>query len=242
MELTKEEIEMLEGKHGKAVQKAMEILTTLGDIYNAERMVEVTSVQISGVSYANLGEPGLKFLRKLAEDGKARVLTTLNPAGMDLEEWHKLGIPEDFAEKQLEVIDAFKSMGVITTATCTPYLVGNVPHYGDHIAWAESSAVAYANSVIGARSNREGGPSALAASLTGRTPMYGLHLEENRKPEITIEFQGTLKNISEFGALGKAIAEKTKGKIVYITGIPHATVDQLKSFGASIATYAGVGL
>ncbi len=242
MELTVEEKEMLEGKQGRAVQKAMEILVTLGEIYNANKMVKVRSVQISGVSYANLGSPGLDFLRKLSEDGKVRVLTTLNPAGMDLEEWEKLGIPKDFAEKQLEVIDAFKAMGIITTATCTPYLVGNVPHYGDHVAWAESSAVAFANSVIGARTNREGGPSALAAALTGRTPMYGLHLEENRVPEVTVNFEGKLRNIFEFGVLGKAIAEKTKGKIVYIRGIEKASVDELKSFGASLATYAGIGI
>jgi len=242
VELTVEEKEMLEGKQGRAVQKAMEILVTLGEIYNANKMVKVRSVQISGVSYANLGSPGLDFLRKLSEDGKVRVLTTLNPAGMDLEEWEKLGIPKDFAEKQLEVIDAFKAMGIITTATCTPYLVGNVPHYGDHVAWAESSAVAFANSVIGARTNREGGPSALAAALTGRTPMYGLHLEENRVPEVTVNFEGKLRNIFEFGVLGKAIAEKTKGKIVYIRGIEKASVDELKSFGASLATYAGIGI
>ncbi len=73
-------------------------------------------------------------------------------------------------------------MGIVTTCTCTPYLTGNLPHYGEHIAWAESSAVCYANSVLGARSNREGGPSALAAALTGRTPAYGLHLAERRAP------------------------------------------------------------
>ncbi len=242
LELTKEEQAMLDGEYGRATQKAMEILTALGEIYGAKKMLPVTSVQISGVSYANLGEPGLKFLNSLATDGKVRVLTTLNPAGMDLEEWEKLGISEDFAKNQLRVIAAFQKMGVVTTATCTPYLVGNIPHYGEHIAWAESSAVAFANSVIGARTNREGGPSALAAALTGRTPAYGYHLDQNRKPQVIIQFEGKLENVRDFGALGKAIAEVAKGKIVYIKGVQNATIEELKGFSASIATYGGVGI
>ncbi len=174
MKLTNEEQAMLAGEQGKATQKAMEILVALGTIYGAERMVPVTSVQIAGVSYDNLGEAGLQFLTEIEQGGgKARVLTTLNPAGVDVENWQALGIDAEFAEKQIQVIEAFASMNVITTCTCTPYLTGNVPHFGEHIAWAESSAVCYANSVLGARSNREGGPSALAAAITGRTPAYG---------------------------------------------------------------------
>ncbi|MFB0523839.1 MAG: aconitase X, partial [Candidatus Bathyarchaeia archaeon] len=168
MKLTPEEQGMLSGKHGKAARKSMEILTTLGEIFDAEYMVYVYGVQIAGVSYANLGEAGLEFLSEIAEDGKVRVLTTLNPAGMDRENWRALGIDEEFAENQNRVIDAFAKMGVITTCSCTPYLIGNAPHYGQHLAWAESSAVCYANSVIGARTNREGGPSALASAITGK--------------------------------------------------------------------------
>ena len=113
MNLTTEEQAMLAGEQGKATQKAMEILVALGTIYDAEGMVPVTSVQIAGVSYDNLGEAGLHFLTQLAEGGgRARVLTTLNPAGMDVENWQELGIDPDFAEKQLQVIDAFASMSV----------------------------------------------------------------------------------------------------------------------------------
>ena len=101
-----------------------------------------------------------------AGGGRARVLTTLNPAGMDIENWQALGITAEFARNQQRVLDAFASMNVITTASCTPYLIGNTPHFGEHIAWAESSAVCYANSVLGARTNREGGPSALAAAIS----------------------------------------------------------------------------
>jgi predicted aconitase len=250
MNLTTKEQSMLAGERGKAVQKAMQILVALGRIYGAPSMVPVSSVQISGVSYDNLGEAGLQWLSEMAENGgKTQVLTTLNPAGMDRENWQTLGIPADFAEKQHRVLEAFSSMGAITTCTCTPYLVGNLPRFGESIAWAESSAVCFANSVIGARTNREGGPSALAAALTGRTAKYGLHLEEHRQPGVTVEVTAKLEDNADFGALGKAIGEKIQPSITnpqktipYIRGIDSAGVDQLKSFCASIATYGGLGM
>ena len=250
MKLTPEEQAMLDGQQGRAVQKSMQILTALGTIYGAERLLPVSSVQIAGVSYDNLGEAGLQFLTEMAAGGgQARVLTTLNPAGMDTENWESLGISPEFAEKQQRVIEAFAHMGVVTTCTCTPYLVGNLPRYGEHIAWSESSAVCYANAVLGARSNREGGPSALAAALTGRTPAYGCHLEAARRPSLSVEVQAQVTQTFEFGALGKAIGEQIEaglsasGKIVpYIRGLPGASLEGLKSFCASLATYGGAAL
>jgi predicted aconitase len=178
--------------------------------------------------------------------GKTRVLTTLNPAGMDVENWQALGISPDFAQNQQRVIDAFARMEVITTCTCTPYLVGNIPHFGEHIAWAESSAVCYANSVLGARTNREGGPSALAAALTGRTPAYGYHLPENRRPTVTVQVSGDLSQTHHFGALGKAIGQKLEATgqkgTPYIRGLAGASLEQLKSFCASLATYGGAAM
>ncbi|MFX1552061.1 MAG: aconitase X [Promethearchaeota archaeon] len=243
--LTTEEQDMLDGKYGKAAKKSMEILTTLGKIFDAEDMVDVYGVQIAGVSYDNLGEAGLEFLNEMAEDGKVRVLTTLNPAGMDRENWQALGIDEKFAINQNRAIDAFAKMGIITTCSCTPYLIGNTPHYGQHLAWAESSAVCYCNSVIGARTNREGGPSALASAITGKTPNYGYHLDKNRHGEVLVKVNALVKGTDEFGVLGKIIGDKLVElgkKIPYITGISDATVEELKSFCASIATYGGNAL
>ncbi len=242
LRLTDEEKEMLEGKHGRATKKAMDLIVNLGEIYGAERLIPISSVQIAGVSYHNLGEAGLEYLADMAVDGKVRVITTLNPAGMDLEEWKKHGIDEDFAENQQRVVDAFARMGVITTCTCTPYLIGNLPHFGEHIAWAESSAVCFANSVIGALTNREGGPSALAAALTGRTAEYGFHLQENRNAQIKYKVDAKLHSTEDFGLLGYVIGERTRKSIPYITGIPHATTEELKSFCASVATYGGVAV
>jgi hypothetical protein len=247
MQLTQDERLMLDGGYSWAARKSMEILTALGSIYGAERMAPVTSVQVAGVSYDNLGEPGLQFLNDMADGGgKARVLTTLNPAGMDTENWQALGISPEFAANQQRVIQAFARMNVITTCTCTPYLSGNVPHFGEHIAWAESSAVCYANSVLGARSNREGGPSALAAALTGVTPAYGYHLDQNRTPDVTVLVTAKMHGSADFGSLGKAIGDRLvqagMKKVPYIRGVPGASLEGLKSFCASIATYGGVAL
>jgi predicted aconitase len=163
---------------------------------------------------------------------------------MDIENWRALGIQPEFAEKQQRVLEAFSRMGVTTTCTCTPYLIGNLPHFAEHISWSESSAVCYANSVIGARTNREGGPSALASSLTGLTPEYGFHLSENRTPSLTIQVTAQLAENSDFGALGKVIGEQIQASkaIPYIQGVQKATLENLKSFCASLATYGGAAL
>jgi len=246
LKLTTLQQEMLDGKRGYATQKSMEILSALGEIFNAKDMVPVTSVQIAGVSYANLHEPGLEWLAEMAQDGRVRVLTTLNPAGMDLENWQELGIDPDFAKNQERVVDAFAKMGIITTCTCTPYLVGNLPHFGEHIAWAESSAVCFANSVIGARTNREGGPSALAAALTGYTPRHGYHLGENRQANVAIKVKPSITGTAQFATLGKVIGDLLDSNpdwsIPHISGIPTANTDELKAFCASIATYGGTAL
>ena len=248
MFLTDEQHKMLAGEFGRSVKKSMEILSALGKIYEAERLVPVSSVQIAGVSYDNLGEAGLNWLAEMAAGGgKARVNATLNPAGMDIDNWQAMQIPADFAAQQQRVIASFGQMGIVTTCTCTPYLVGNVPHFGEHIAWAESSAVCYANAVLGARTNREGGPSALASALTGFTPEYGLHLSKNRQPGIVFDLTTLrLEGTSSFGALGKLIGEqieKIPGKpIPYLKGIDRASLEELKSFCASLATFGGLGM
>lgn len=234
---------MLAGEEGYGAQKSMQILAALGDIFGAEGMISVSSVQVAGVSYYNLGDAGLEYLENFASKGaRARVKTTLNPAGMDLENWRELGIDEEFAAKQERVIKAFVKMGVIASCTCTPYLVGNIPRRGEHVAWSESSAVTYANSVLGAMTNREGGPSALAAALTGRTPCYGMHLEENRRPQTYVKVDARLGAVPDFGALGYAVGKKIGSKIPLFDGIKEASVEQLKSLSASIATYGGTAL
>jgi hypothetical protein len=241
--LTKEQERILAGERGEVLGRMLRLLVRLGDIYGADRMIPVASVQVAGVSYKSIGDPGLEFLEDIAGKGvEVRVPTTLNPPGMDLVDWKELGFPEDFAEKQLRIMRAFERMGIMITATCTPYLVGNLPRFGEHLAWSESSAVSFANSVLGARTNREGGPSALAAALCGVTPNYGLHLDENRRPSVVVRVTAELKNSSDFGALGYYVGKLVKKGIPYYQGIRDANVDQLKALGAAMAASGAVAL
>ncbi|RLF46902.1 MAG: hypothetical protein DRN29_03930, partial [Thermoplasmata archaeon] len=121
MHLTKEQERMLEGEHGEIVAKMMRLLVRLGDVYDASKMIPVASVQVAGVSYKSIGDAGLEFLQDIAKEARVKVLTFLNPAGMDLENWREMGIDEEFAKKQVAIIEAFKKMGIVISATCTPY-------------------------------------------------------------------------------------------------------------------------
>ena len=219
------------------------LLVRLGEIYNADKMIPVSSAQVAGVSYKSIGDPGMEFLEDYAaKNAKVKIVTFLNPAGMDIEDWKELGIPPGFAEKQLRIMNAFKKMGIVVSATCTPYLAGNLPRFREHIAWSESSAIAFSNSVIGARTNREGGPSALAAALCGVTPNYGLHLDKNRKPEVLVQVNAKLEDNADFGALGYIVGKKAKNRIPYFKGIQNADTDQLKALGAAMAASGAVAL
>jgi hypothetical protein len=246
MRLTDEERAMLGGDMGPGVRKAMEILYALGAIYDAQDLVPVTSVQVAGVSYKNLGEAGLEFLAEWAAGGaRVRVPTTLNPAGLDLEQWRELGFDAGFAERQERVIQAFAAMGIRATCTCTPYYVGNLPSQGEHVAWAESSAVSFANSVLGARTNREGGPSALAAAIAGRTPRYGLHLAENRRAQLVVDVRCPVRSPADFGALGTLVGRQAGNRVPYFRGLeldPGVSTDLLKALGAAMAASGAVAL
>lgn len=243
MHLTPDQEKMLAGEEGEVVERLFRLLVRLGDIYGAEKMIPVGSVQVAGVSYKSIGDPGLEFLEDFAAKGaKVKVLTFLNPAGMDMENWQALGFPEDFATHQIKIMEAFRKMGIVTTATCTPYLAGNLPRFREHIAWSESSAVSFSNSVIGARTNREGGPSALAAAICGVTPNYGLHLDENRKPDVVVKVDADLTFSSDFGALGYHVGKQVKNKIPFFKGIKDANTDQLKALGAAMAASGAVAL
>jgi phosphomecalonate degydratase large subunit len=243
MHLTNAEEHLLSGESGEVIERMFRLLVSLGEIYGADKMIPVGSAQVAGVSYKSIGDPGVEFLEDYANKGAAaKIVTFLNPAGMDLEDWQKLNIPPAFAEKQLRIMNAFKKMGIVVSATCTPYLAGNLPRFAEHIAWSESSAISFANSVIGARTNREGGPSALAAALCGVTPNYGLHLTENRKPGILVNVNAKLEDSADYGALGYVVGKKVENNIPYFQGITDADTDQLKALGAAMAASGAVAL
>lgn len=240
MYLTPDEENLFNGEHGLTYRKAMEILAALGDIYGADRLIPIKSAQIAGVSYKTIGDAGLEWISDLK--GKVAVPSILNPAGMDRECWREMGIPEDFAQKQEKIIKAYEALGVRTECTCTPYNIShNLAGFGDHVAWSESSAISYANSVIGARTNREGGPSALSAALIGKTPNYGYHLDENRKPDILIKVEAEMHD-SDYGALGYIVGEMVGDKVPFFRLRCKPSKDELKSLGASMAASGAVAL
>ena len=243
MFLTKKEQEMCDGEYGETIRKSMDILVALGDIYGASKLIDITSAQVSGVSYKTIGEAGLEYLQDLAKDGsgKATINASLNPPGTDLDNWKELGFPEYFAVKQNEIVDAYADLGIAKTCTCTPYLVGNVPRFRDHVSWSESSAVAYVNSVIGARTNREGGPAALAAAIVGKTPLYGFHLDENRKANLVVNVSAELKG-ADYGALGYIIGKVVGGGVPYFKLQNTPNNNNLKTLGAALASSGSVAL
>ena len=235
LRLTDEEQAMLAGEEGPGVQRAMEMVVALARIYGAHDLVPIDSAQVAGVSYVNISEAGLQFLRQWAEEGaRVRVPAMLNPAGMDLEAWPDMGTPTEFAEKQLEIIAAYHRLGVQLACTCAPYLLDTEIALGDHLAWSESSAVVYANSVVGARTNREGGPGALAAAIVGRTGNYGLHLDQGRLPTEGFVVRAPLRDASDWGALGALIGRES-------AGVPWIVLEQHTTVGAGHRACPGPG-
>ena len=241
MYLTDEEQAILDGEKGEGVQKAMELVVALGKIYGADGLVDITSAHLSGASYKTIGDGGLKYLEDMVNGGsKVSVPSTLNPIGMDRERWAEMHISEDFAVKQNRIVDLYGKMGIKTTCSCTPYVGVNVPNFGDHVAWAESSALSFVNSMIGARTNREGGPGALAAAILGKTANYGLHKEENRAPTVVIEaeIEDTLFNHS---LLGQAVGMRIGNGIPYYRGIKPG-LEEGKTMAAAMAASGSVAM
>jgi predicted aconitase len=241
MYLTKEEERTYDGEHGWAGQICMKILVRLGELFNATRLIPIESAHVSGVSYKTLGDAPTDFLEALAEAGaKTSVKATLNPRSFDKKYLGKK-LPKKFHQKQACILRQFKKMNFEPALTCTPYYLEK-PEQGTHLAWAESSAVVYANSVLGAWTNREGGPSALAAAIIGKTADYGIHKAENRKPSILVSVEKPLENEVEFGALGIHLGKILGDKIPVIQGLKNASREDLKQLGAALASTGMVNM
>jgi len=218
----------------QAERKAMGILCALGDLYGAEDLIPITSAHVSGASYKLIGDPGMEFIEDFSRDARVAVPTTVNPLGTDLAQWRDLGVPPEFAEKQARIARAYEAMGLRPVYSCTPYLLGVRPSLGEHVAWSESNAVTFANSVLGARTNREGGPSALAAAVVGLTPNYGLHLDGGRQPTLVIDVRAKLGGIG-FSLLGLLAGKEAGDGIPYFRGLS-ASEGDLKWLGAAAAS------
>ena len=244
MILTPEQENILEGKQGKTRQKAIRLLIDLGKAAKANRLVPVTSAHVSGVSPLTGGDGLIKFLEDLVSDsdGTAVVETSLNSAGCDRNRFEEMDIPvKDYVEKQQMILDAYEKLGIELSLSCTPY--DNILEKGN-ASWAESNAVCFANSYSELRTNRESGLSALATSLSGYTPEYGLLLDENRIPNIKINVLCELNEPVDYSILGdwigKQIDPKWKlefGPIPHIHGIKEFDFESKKALTAASANY-----
>jgi predicted aconitase len=255
MRLTDDERAVLDGRDGRAQQKAMELLVRYGEALGAERLVETRNV---------CGTWGVAtpIMRDLAASGggidklysefnldsdevvptpHAAVFTCQLIHGIDTKHADVMGTPADLVEFQKEGEKHFGSRGVQMMATCTPYQVGNVPVMGEHCAWMESSAVVYCNGVLGARTNTEGRESTGAASITGRIPYWGYHIPENRRGNTLVEVECEVESMMDWGLLGYHVGEIVQDEIPVITGIKHTpNLIRLKHFGAAAASSGGI--
>ena len=248
MWLSDEERAMLAGEAGEARRWAIAHQIAVGEFFDAADMVPVSHAHIMADT-ESLGEAGVAFLEGLAAlpeaERRVRVPTITDPRGLDFSVYKRLGQTEAMAALEARAIAALRAFGVLMTDTCINYQTILPPTRDEHLAMGDTGVVIYANSVFGARSNFEGGPSALAAGLTGRTPRYGYHLDECRRATRRFRLDATLRDLSEWGALGGIVGRSCGSywEVPLIDGVPAAPgSDALKHFGAALASYGSVAL
>jgi predicted aconitase len=228
--LSKEEERILKGELGEGTQKALELLVAIGDAYDAEKMIPVSRAHA-----ASSGQEGdLYFVELLAKGGaRCKVPTSTNPV-YDLEFFDKMfSVPKFEGGVARKVMEAYEKVGAILSWSCIPYMAENIPLYGETVAFSESSATPYVNSVIGARTNREAAQSALAAGIIGKTPLYGLHIKENRKGTCLVNVEASLKDEFDYTLLGYAVGKLVGYGIPVLTGLSREpTTEELINFCA----------
>ena len=230
MHLSKEEERILKGEQGEGTQKALELLVAIGDAYDAEKMIP-----ISRAHAASSGQEGdLYFVELLAKGGaRCKVPTSTNPV-YDLDFFDKrFPVPKFEGGVAHKVMEAYEKVGAILSWSCTPYMAENIPLYGETVAFSESSATPYVNSVIGAKTNREAAQSALAAGIIGKTPLYGLHIKENRKGTCLVNVKASLKDEFDYTLLGYAVGKLVSYGIPVLNGLSRQpTTEELINFCA----------
>ncbi|MHC4460897.1 MAG: aconitase X [Planctomycetota bacterium] len=238
--------ELLDGQQGKAPQMAMRILVRMAEVDGAAEMMDVSQAHIDGCGL--LSEAGLEFAETLAAKGaKVSIPTTLNMGPLDLQNWRQFGVDEDFAAKAIRQAKAYTDMGCIPTWTCAPYQSYLTPRFGQQIAWGESNAICYANSVLGARTNRYGDYIDICAAITGRVPKCGLHLKQNRKGQILLRLTdinpAIIRSNAFYAILGHLLGSLAEDKIPVIEGLDvEVSSDQLKALCAAAASSGAVAL
>jgi predicted aconitase len=243
MQLNDEEKQMLNGDFGPTVKKAMEVLVKLGEIHGAPYMVEITSAHIDGNIDKEHNEDSIAFLEELATGNiKVRTFTTLNTVGMDREKYLDLGFTTRQFADQFRLNKAYERMNCLGAYSCTPYYASNLPRFGEHVAWSESSTPPFINAVLGARTSREAGASALMAAITGRTPYYSYHVPENRLGQVLVKVECPIQDISDYGLLGYYVGKQVGSLVPVFEGLPEPSRDQMIYLGASLATTGPVAM
>jgi len=245
MKLTAHERSILAGDFGDEARKILEVMVKVYEVNGARDFVEVGEVMLASTQNMSIsGVAGMEFLTRLADSGmRFRVKTITDPVSIDLGAWQRLGISEEFAEHQQKAVRALIKMGAVPTWTCTPYLVGSIPRYGDHLAYVETSVVCFANSYFGARTNREMDISALAAAFTGKTPCYGFHVADNREGQVVVNLEVELRATSDYDALGNYVGKIAGTRVPVFRGMSRDVSTQaLMQLGAALATSGAVSL
>ena len=246
LQLMEKDQAMLNGEFGEATQMAMRILTTMANVYGAESLLDIESAHIDGCLYH--GKSGLEFAEKLVAGGaKVSVPSTLNVGAIDLLHPEHFQGTAVLADRATRLMQAYQQMGCNPIWTCAPYQTMHRPPLGSQIAWAESNAIVFANSVLGARTNRYGDFIDICMAITGRAPAVGLHLTPNRRGQIVFQLDGISHNLLRadvfFPVLGYFLGEHSANKIPVINGLlPETTEDQLKALGAAAASSGAVAL
>jgi predicted aconitase len=248
MKLTPDEQAMLEGAFGPARKWAIEHQLQVGRMFDAPDMVEVSQAHMMA-DPESLGEAGIQFVERwaaLAEEERCvRIPMITDPRGVDLTCYDPIGQTEAMANLERRFIAACRKLGIVMTDTCINYQTMMPPVLGEHVAYGDTGVVIYSNSVCGARSNFEGGPSALAAGLTGRTPRYGLHLDRYRQATCRFVVRVEPEGLTDWGVLGAVIGRKAGSywAVPVIEGVTRVpTSDALKHFGAAMASYGSTPL
>lgn len=245
MRLSEEELAMLRGNKGAAVQEAIEFQVQVGNFFGAERFVPITHAHVMG-DIEVMGDGGLQHLRHMTDQhASCAVPASSNAQCMHFHADPRMAQDAEEEEKEKDILSRYKTMRIAATDSCIPYQHVYQPKIGEHVAWGDTGTVIYANSVLGARTNFEAGKSSFAAALTGRTPEYGFHLDAARRGTLHVRLQAQMRDFADWGALGKIIGHPNQDyfAVPVIDGYGKTPMsDELKHLGASLASYGSMAM
>lgn len=246
MQLTNEERDIRAGKWGAAVAEVLEMQIKTGEFFGAERFVPVRNVHMMG-TLESMGDAGYAFFQRLVREGtRASVSLTTNPRCTDPVSGPALKQDAKLVAQETDLFDLQAKLGGVTVNTCINYQTVYQPHFGEHVAWGDTGTVAYANSILGARTNYESGPAALSAAITGRTPAYGFHLDEQRIGTVHVRVTATMRDIADWGALGGAVGRAVMDywtvPVLEFAAPVAPSPDDLKHLAASAAAHGSLAM